>query len=474
MTTPSGIIDADLPVYGTQDYFFVLDTESVWRATNVRAAGAATWEEIYTAAEFETAESKTGCKFTEIRCAYQQQGLIYVLGYCNSGTAGKTDSYIFRSIDYGSTWKPYLIAEQTGEDDSGLTIVDVGDYDGNIGAGSVLTIEADSTTITHTLDLSDIPFPYSERHREIILSEPLDAAILTITFDVDGDCYSKQFDTDGDQPIKIDDISGSWSGSAPSWSFDGTIDYRFYTEEERSILRAGYFYGYDGRWEEHTSPDPPRTAVISNIVIDGVAITAGSSNCFDVSRTNNNWLYVGTKNSIYKSEDGGETWEILYPETPTDNCGAEDICVDPLLAGVIYYWGVDRNFYSMIDGQRSASLLTETAGTGVNKFKRIICDPLRGGYQVWTFEHTGSGGTAVYSLKRRLLGSWTDLQTSVNQAGSLRAYPDATTAGAVDLIWVTGGEVYYSNDGGVTTAEKSGAWTPLGCKQFFLYQQDYT
>ena len=169
---------------------------------------------------------------------------------------------------------------------------------------------------------------------------------------------------------------------------------------------------------------------------------SGFKKAFDVSRTNPNWIYLGLDSKILKSEDGGETWITWTTEE-----GANDILVDPLAAGVIYYWSTDGGLKMMNNGTVAATLFdTETP----NETALRIARQMNGGY-LWEIN---AGAT----LKYRNLGTLSNALTSLSGATGLHAYMGSPVA---RVTAVDNSKIYYCDGDGTTFLDKTGDWSGL-------------
>lgn len=461
MTTPTTILDADITLYDKQDYAFVIEAGTIWRASNVRAAGASTWEAVYTSAEF-TGGSEL--EFMRVRCASNKKGLVFVLGYCeNAADSSKVDAWIFRSANYGLTWEPIRILEKAGEyKDYKVTIATArADYLGdsvNKTASSIHTridqdTDHDPWALMFQLSFTKGLGNWISQHATATTIHTWSATNLAV---IDWDIPHGRINQNLDVGERA--TAASWltdyfgGGKGVAWEQLQSYLYGLMPAvpcPERVSVDASIGHGSN-----------PNTLYITSWVF-WHAPNPDVPKALDVANTNNDWLYVGFRDCIYKSEDSGFTWKLLYGGSANE--GANDIRVDRLLAGVIYYWGCDGNFYTMIAGQRQASTLSETAAS--RQFNRIIDDPLRGGYRLWTIDGDGN-------LKKRYLASWSTLQTNLSGFCGLRSY--VGSLGAVKILYMTATDIYYSIDDGVTVASKKGGWSIASPVGAFLYERDYS
>ena len=163
----------------------------------------------------------------------------------------------------------------------------------------------------------------------------------------------------------------------------------------------------------------------------------------DVSRTNANTLYVGCEDRIYKSLDGGFTWtampSYLVGGTPTWD-GATDICIDPLLGGVIYYWCTDGKVKCAIASDTPIDLLTATRQDNPLTIGRDINSG-----KLWAITPT--------NLQMRDMGSWATQVASVMGGRGLRAYLGGK------VVYLDATKINYSANYGSSYADKTGDWS---------------
>jgi hypothetical protein len=165
----------------------------------------------------------------------------------------------------------------------------------------------------------------------------------------------------------------------------------------------------------------------------------------DVAPTNTSWIYVGFKDKIRATEDGGVTWFDFYTAH-----GANDLIVDPQLAGAIYYWSSTGTLNLMIKQTLGAAgtiniaaMMTETP---LRAFGRLARDPTSG--RLWGI----ANGT---TLKVRYLAGVTDLLTTLLAGCGLHVYPGQK------MIFVDQSVIYISDDvysDPPTITDKTGDW----------------
>jgi len=175
--------------------------------------------------------------------------------------------------------------------------------------------------------------------------------------------------------------------------------------------------------------------------VDGIEVASGPPTAFDVAPSNINYVYASVGAKIYASINHGWLWGEFY-----DLHGANDICVDPQLAGAIYYASTEGDINLMVrqpDGSGAINATLDSEAS-VDIPLRIARDLNSG--RLWVLN---GGGT----LKCRYNGSWSDQKTGLSGATGLHAYPGGK------LIFVDGSDIYISDDYGVTVTAKKGGWS---------------
>jgi hypothetical protein len=162
----------------------------------------------------------------------------------------------------------------------------------------------------------------------------------------------------------------------------------------------------------------------------------------DIAPTNNSWIYVGFNGKIRASEDGGITWFDFYTTH-----GANDLIVDPQLAGAVYYWSSTGNLNLIIKQTLGAAGVIQTSGmmteTALKQFGRIARSPNTG--KLWGIPN----GTV---LRMRNLGSVADQKTGLSNGCGLHSYV------GTKLIFVDQDAIWISDDDGTTITDKTGDW----------------
>jgi hypothetical protein len=436
---PSVIIDTDLDPYDNT-ILYAIEQEATWKATAL-GGGNAVWAQVYDVADFDPALG-SGLVLDRIRCAQNTEGLVYAIGH-----ALKTDGVTYaefcgRSSNAGLTWNWVEIGEivDPGE---GFTLGEIQDIDPAHNNDLILaSYTGGGGEVNINIQFDPVgSFPYTNSHVELILPEalPLGVGSLTLEYDAIGEWPSLNYDTSGNAPPVFDHrlgspyiVTGSFTPVTGGYHFSGHVNPNEMVDP--SVMHLGWFYGYNGRWQGNTGAD--LHGQVLNLVIDGVEYTSGVSRAFDVAPMNGNWLYYGATDKIWRSIDGGNTWEAMI-----DDLGAYDVCVDPQAAGVIYIWSSVGGLNLIVDGNINAALDTETAK---NAPLRLARDP--GSGKLWALKNGAD-------LRMRNLGSWTDQGSGYSGATGLHAYAGNK------LIFVDAGEIYISDDGGVAVTAKKGTWS---------------
>jgi hypothetical protein len=160
-----------------------------------------------------------------------------------------------------------------------------------------------------------------------------------------------------------------------------------------------------------------------------------------VARANPNVLFVGLNDRIVESIDGSYSW---HDEVSTE--GAVDICVDPQLGGVLYYWTPAGTLHQSVGGVITSTFTLSGGRTDNEIFGRIARDFNTG--KVWAIDDAGN-------LKQLNLGTWSTLKTGLLGAKGLRAYYASPTR----LVYVDADDIHYSADAGATFTNKKGTWS---------------
>jgi hypothetical protein len=436
---PAAIVDTDLNPYD-DTILYVIEEGAIWKATTL-GGGLAVWDQIYDVANFD-ATLGTGLVLDRIRCALDTEDLVYAIGHALKVDGITYAEFCGRSSSGGESWWWTEIGEieDPGE---GFTLGEIQDIDPShnndlvraefTGGGGVvnITIEFDS----------DGSFPYTEAKVEVILPEPLPLGIgsLPIEYDAIGNWPSGDYDDDGNCPPFFDFqigapyvVTGSFSVIEGGYHFSGNVNPNYMTDP--SILHLGWFYGRSGRWLGNVGA--VLQGQMTNLTINGIEYKSEPGRGFDVARTNGNWLYYGATDKIWRSQDGGNAWEAMI-----DDLGAYDICIDPLLAGVIYIWSSIGGLNLIVNGGINASFDTETPTNVPLRLARSLHSG-----NLWALK---SGAI----LRMRENAAWIEQGSGYAGATGLHVYMGDK------LIFVEAGNIYSSNDGGTTVTAKKGGWS---------------
>jgi hypothetical protein len=169
---------------------------------------------------------------------------------------------------------------------------------------------------------------------------------------------------------------------------------------------------------------------------------------FDVGKTNGNKVYVGGKEKIYRTVDGGETFEA-YIET----LGAVDIECHKAQTGDdnLTLFGTDGALYRTWGSNLGTPMLYGDKGDLTPL--RIASDPDQS-FPVFVLE---SKGGSLFDLRWSLAGAatgWATLAFDLPAAGSLNLI--RALGGGLRVLYKTGSGVYASEDAGVTQTLKNG------------------
>jgi hypothetical protein len=425
---PSAIIDTDWN--GT--LYFALEADGLWKATGI-GGGAAAWTQVMTTATFTDV---TVTVFSRVRAV---GSTVYVLGVANG-----TDAYIFVSTNSGTTWHAYEIAADS--------------------------ITSKPYTVTTSAAMGGRPFydPYTEIALNNVLTRVGDESNTHSPFAIVVQGW-------GDTPGGGLDVWIRGVASANSM-IPGYADTEIHMLADPNVyknnaLTVGEYnnlltylddYFGSGVWNwadsmDRSMPNEPAYNRMDFQIYHGEGgggvsvwafwdvVDANAPVALDCSRTVPNWVYVGLDDKIVASEDGGVTWFEFYATV-----GANDICVDPQLAGAIYIWsstgGLDLIVKQTLGqpGVLNATLDTETP---VKIPLRLARDPSSG--RLWAVK---SGTT----LRCRNLATWADQKTSLAYGRGLHAYSGGK------LIMTDASGIWTSEDYGATITDKKGGWTGYG------------
>lgn len=428
-THPSAPVDSDL----TGSTLWVLEEDTVWKTDDI-GGGDAVWEEMTTAAIYNAATGNTNTKFLRIRA---RSVVIYVMLMTQYPDQVGTDQYwlvCLRSINNGQTWSsngiidfahslpPWYFDQDPGNITFGV----------NRGSGSYefiddytlhITGSFDGTTGNHHVygtfpilgDWAD-GYPDSVRMRiygDLPSTMPDNATV--------GDAHEVQYKT-------ITSVNGTPEGD-DVYYYSGLNSGP--TVQNLRITGASVYGNNSDSFDYY----------VKIIEVDGIEVASGPPTAFDVAPSNINYVYASVGAKIYASINHGWLWEEFY-----DLHGANDICVDPQLAGAIYYASTEGDINLMVrqpdgSGAINATLDTESE---VETPLRIARDLNSG--RLWVLN---GGGT----LRCRYNGSWSEQKTGLSGATGLHSWPGGK------LIFVDGSDVYISDDYGATVTAKKGGWS---------------
>jgi len=422
---PSAPVDSDLSAF-TNDLLMVIEDNAVWRCDGV--TGTPAWTKVWDAdTDFDGSEFGG---LLRVRMAYNALGVAYVLGWGDDGET--TKPFVLRTTNNGTTWNQNWIDEEITSRDytvtyrSGTLVRDGGGTDyvviehPRIGddqttynpwalAIRIGTVAGVTTGNGFVKDANTI------HDYDTSLNLAADSTIwgngnwLLGNSGLAGEAYMDDYFGDGGD-------SGAWIRAAG-------IDRNMPKESNRVNVRIGSNFGaftYSTlveSWVFWNKPSPIMPKAL------------------DVAPMNSNWVYVGLTDKILRSEDGGFTWTVM-----TEDYGANDILVDPQLAGVIYVWNTDGDLVSFVGGVEQAAVLSESA---VELPLRLARSVNLG--RLWGLQDAAD-------LERRENASWTTQDTGLANATGLHAYLGER------LIYLDAADIYFSGDGGGTISAKKGGW----------------
>lgn len=431
---PAGeIIDAELSEIDN-DVYYVLADDGVWKTDNL--TGGADWTQVYDIADFTLG---TDVKFYRIRLAPGSSTLVYVIASADDDGTRKV--CCGRSSNGGETWTWNAI----GEVDGNVRTINIDNTIDLVQGGTTTTIESyeGGTGITFEVEFTGGTFQYTKAQAWCELDPQPDwGSWLAFSYDFLGESPSQGYDTDGDRPPRLqyqsfgrpvrNEVETPIDGG---YHIEGEVNYTEANFADK-LFRLGWESTSVGRWEN--SESATRLGTVVNFTLNGVTYSGEPSYAFDVARTNNQWLYLGTPDGIYKSENGGFDWTLV-----TDDHGALDICVDPQLAGVIYYIATDQALYLRVNGLLQGAALD--SGLGWYGAPLRVARDLNSG-RLYVLK----GGV----LRCRNLGVWTDSASPgmLYNPRALHAYVGGK------IIFLGSVNIYYSDDYGATFTSKNGGW----------------
>ena len=436
MTSPSAPIDADLSPF-SNDVYYVLEESGVWKTTNLTAAGASTWEQVWSSGDFEGSEFGG---LLRIKCAYREN-LVYVLGW-GYDEASVSKAFVLKSQDAGGSWVQNWIEEE----------IEVRDY-----------------TVTYVpwreeweAEQSDFDTDYIIHERigdDEVEVNPVAIAVSQEYWTADGDDVGVGIRYGQPNHILVggesahlrpipSGVCNSLLGSGCQWGLGEAVLNDFF-----GVKNTGWYYHpvSDCNMPKEAArnalsfhvdilswaPQPAGWVIIHTWVFWNVP-SPNMPKAIDCARSNPDWVYVGLIDKVMKSEDGSETWEELI----TDH-GAYDICVDPQAAGAIYYWDTNGELRLNVAGVDQGSLLSDSAHDQHGRLARDINSG-----RLWACDASGN-------VKMRNLGSWTTQYTG-NMPMGIKSYIDG------NLIFLGSDSIQLSSDYGETWSDKTGDWAEYG------------
>ena len=451
---PTTIVDTSLPP-NQRDIYYVIEDASIWKTTDLTAVGAATWTELYTASTFESVNGVTVGHFCRIIAPTVD--LIYVLGYAS--TDDIPQPWILISSNGGLSWNAVLIDDDELQGAKDYTVTHE-------------TLEqvtpTDSWPYWSCSAEEDVEFTRigddGNTYNPIAIAVKFTAPVGQYEY-----VHGHFVDAPSSGNIVLPDADGILNhGYISLWSQNALLgsgndlmpnDGEYGDDRLDDYFGAGNWTSLDIEGDDWYTPLDEgrinfRLKACSQMA--GLSVTTDlwvfwdfpsdkAPRGFDVAETNNSWLYVGLTDKIKASEDGGYTWFDFY----TDH-GANDICVDPQLAGAIYYWATDGNLNLLMKQTLGAAgvltsegLMTETP----------LAVPLRIARDVNSGRLLAlPNGT---TLTMHNLGSNTNLKTGLSGARGLHAYLGQK------IIFVDSSDIYISDDIQAVTptiTAKKGGW----------------
>lgn len=402
----SGIVDSALD--GTTLY--LLYENGLWKGEDILATGAPSWTQVLSSGSYPDLAS---LKFLRV-VATSVHGLIYVLG------ANGADAWFFRSASGGAAWsEPELIAAGAIPTSSQEY-----SYDGNC------SLVSSYYATTPEAPLSPGGHPVNGPRATLLTANEMFAqawAIYDIGRPLTLSSLTWWWHADGDDIVEISADGSNWTRiwySRYSWA-SNIVEVRTQTFTPQTVRYVKFLV--------------ERVVGVGNRIdlawfyFDGGPVYPTA---IDAARTNPGWIYVGTQSKIFKSENGGFDWITLLSDR-----GANDIHVDPQLAGAVYAWDSNGNLVLIVAGVVTSVLDTETP---TRKPLRLARDLNSG--RLWALK----GGT---TLRMRNLATWTDQKTGLVGGRGLHAYLGQK------LIFLDANNIWVSDDGGTTVTGKKGGWT---------------
>lgn len=438
MATPDVLVDADLALW-SNDHYFVVTDEEIWRTTDLTSVGAATWEKVYDGTTFPDGDNLV---FLRIKCAQITEGLVFALAYAESDTPDKYNCFCFRSSNYGMTWSWSLVREDaaTGRD---YKITTRSGYFYWASPTASVYAQLRHPRQDHAGDGGYNPWAFGYHWTGVNSKFGWGHNSISTSinnFNSSGGAAgslwagANQLLSGGDQTIAegwLDDYfgSGNWANGIPfagvaNWmpKVSSRVNYRLGSDPSVSGNPMTLFLTQYGVWNKAWVDAPP---------------------AFDIAPLNQDWLYIGFQDKVYQSVDSGIEWEEWLNE------GAYDLAVHTMLAGVIAYWNPTGSLKLAEAGVAVATLKTETHPAKIPY--RVIYDPLNG-VKMWAMV---SDAPDRYDLQKREVGSWATQVANIQGARGLVAYVGG------ELLYMERDKIWYSSNYGGGWNDKSGGWTTI-------------
>lgn len=427
MSAPSAIIDSDC-VDATASYFFVLETDKIWRTENITQPGVATWEVVWDSSSFiGTFGGLKRIKFAGI--PGRASSVLYALGW-GTDELGDNRPFILRSMSAGGVtlWSQHWV---------GTEELTTKDYTVTYQSTNVLSGYRAWTNFqqTHTRVGDGVAGTYNPWALAYRYTSPTDESGAWMGYLSATTAISVHANTSALASGVIGGAGNSLLASGGAAGYALLNDY----------FGVGGYIGLGASgWnmpKETARVHIPWTVGWADVV--GIVLESWvfwnapvplMPSALGVGINNPAYVYVGLTDKIMASYDWGTTWIVL-----TSDHGANDICVDPNAAGAIYYWASDGGLCLRVLGALQGVLDTESA---LDKPLRIERDIEA---SMWVIN---SGTT----LKRRNGMAWVEQKTGLVTGTGLHSY----TKGK--LIFVDSSDIYISDDYGATITAKKGAW----------------
>lgn len=424
MANPTAIIDHCLSP--TKQWFFALETDKIWRAENIGAIAKPTWQHVMTALDGATFHRMVAPTF----------GTVYVLA--TKPGAVNNDAVMYKTVNNGLTWSTHDIASDIGLGSEYQFTDEQDEYE-------ILSVPQTKVQTHIRYDGSSTNNPWGFGYMCSV--DPVGEGIWV---GLEDNLATRIYNTTGwsnlhtmTKPIVHynSSISGGEKSTLVGWITEklGTegVDWDL-SEPGISLPKDASRVDVEWAITHHAGTVTARSMCFWNYP-QAVAATA-----LAYAPTNGSWIYVGFKDQIVMTKNAGVDWELV-----TDDYGAYDIAVNPLLAGVITFWTPTGELRQAIAGEVQAAILTETA---IQQAHRIAYSRDNGG-KLFVLAYNGS----TFDLKMYNLGSWTTQQTGISGAAGLNTYVKGS--GLNYVLYLSGTDIHYSEDDGATVAAKIGDWS---------------